>query len=199
MKLVETWIPVATVVGAHGLHGILKVLPWVANPDWLDWFEARTARKKDTKAAALTIQLQPEHPEHAEASVFSLSRWEVVAPKKLRLTLPEITTRVAAERWRQATLRVPAKAIADLSSPQSYNPWLMVGYQAILKNSSAPIGFVDDIASSGDMLFLQLAAPADSPKAGRTWLIPLSPHIVPSVDVASQTIWLDHLEGFFDD
>ncbi|MEB3206489.1 MAG: hypothetical protein VKK59_03970 [Vampirovibrionales bacterium] len=199
MKLVETWIPVATVVGTHGLHGVLKVLPWVANPDWLEWFEARAARKKDPKASALTIQLQPEPTEDSEATVFSISRWELVAPKKLRLTLPEITTRVAAERWRHATLRVPAQAIADLSSPHTYNPWLMVGYQAILKNATTPIGFVDEIATSGDMLFLQIAAPVDSPKAGRTWLIPLSPKIVPSVQMASQTVWLDHLDGFFDD
>jgi ribosomal 30S subunit maturation factor RimM len=202
MKLVETYIPVATIVGVHGLHGVLKVMPWVAAPDWIDWFEPTVRRGKSGEKPVRTIQITLEdlkNPDNAEHLLLRVGRWEELAPKKYRLTLPDISNRAAADRLRGAVLSVPAEAIANLAHPQTYDPGLMVGFAAKLVGSETAVGLVDDIATSGDMQFLQLAAPEESPKAGRTWLIPLSPQIVPTVEMATETVWLDHLEGFFED
>ncbi|MBY0449419.1 MAG: ribosome maturation factor RimM [Cyanobacteria bacterium] len=175
-------LKIGTVVGVHGLKGILKVRPSDPNAEWVG------------ELAQLWLQVPSDKT--PKPYIVLSSEWQ---SPLIWLKLQGIDSRTLAEPLMKASLFAPEEALPEISEGEYRFDQLLgmlVSSTEILKAENTPFAIVKDMLTSGDTDYLEVESLLI---AGKTMLIPFQKIFIqavhlPGTDYPKGLILIDKLD-----
>ena len=169
-------VEVGRVLGAWGIKGWIKVLPYSASPEALfsskRWFLLPSDRgPKAAFDGAVRLKIS-EAREHSDSVVASVQ---------------DITDRDAAEALKGARIFVPRSSFPTPEEGEYY--WVDLIGLAVVNREGVALGEVTELLTTGPQQVLVIAYQADGKPAER--LIPFVDAYVDSVDLEGRRITVD--------
>jgi 16S rRNA processing protein RimM len=169
-------VEVGRILGAWGIKGGFKVLPYSASPEALfsckRWFllpSERGGKPAFEGAALLKIRQAREHSDVVVASA------------------PDIADRDAAEALKGARIFIPRSSFPTLPEGEYY--WVDLIGLAVLNREGVALGHVTDLLATGPQQVLVIGYDEDGKPCER--LIPFVDAYVDSVDLQGRVITVD--------
>lgn len=167
-------VQIGRVVGAHGVRGLLKVLPLTDFPERFDAMESLSLYRNGQKIGCWKI----------------VSRGELTTKGLLLLGLEGICDRTSADLLSQCDIMVPFGERMQLDQGQY---WVddLIGFE-VCDDRGTPLGSLTAIERSGASDLLEI-----SDSQGKTHLVPMVEDFVRQVDEKGRRIVLHLIEGLW--
>jgi len=177
----EDAVEVGRIVGAWGVKGGIKVLPYSSDPKALfssrRWFLKAPAAQRPTPVAAAAV------PELLKITGAREHGDGVVA------TAQEVPDRNAAEALKGALVFVARSSFPTAASDEYY--WVDLIGLAVVNREGQALGTVTDLLDTGPHSVLRVAVPEPGPDGEAERLIPFVAAYIDKVDLPERRITVD--------
>jgi len=169
-------VVIGQIVGAHGLHGTVKVRAFGDGPDNL------------VRAGVVTLGGEIDDPEAVEVKVLEA---ESGGSKEVRMKLADIEDREAAARLRGRLVMVESGELEELAEGEYYH-YQLVGCR-VEGDEGQALGTVAEVWPTGaaDVLVLET-------EDGGQQLIPTGGDFVQEIDISARRIVIRVIPGLLD-
>ena len=165
-----TWL--GTVLGAHGMRGEVKVRPETDDPEY---YLETASFFVETATSLNHLDVAGMH--------FQKGQWLVA--------FAGVTSRVEAEAFKSARLLLPDEQLKPLAPGEHFQHRIQ-GCQ-VESTTGEPLGTIFQVVETGANDVYEVR------HEGRTFLVPVVPHIVISVDTEAQKVVIDPISGLLDE